>query len=54
MMTYVLSIAAALMAAAAVLLVTGTGPSGLWIAVIAVGIALVALDRARSRHSPGS
>jgi hypothetical protein len=53
-MTYVIWIAAVLMATAAVLLVTGTGAAGLWIAVIAVCIALVAIERTRGRHSLGS
>ena len=53
-MASVMWIAAVLLVTAAVLLVTGTGPAGLWIAVIAVGIALVAIERARSRHRLGS
>jgi hypothetical protein len=53
-MTHVLWTAIALMVAGAVFLVTGTGAAGLWIAVIAVGIALVAIDLARRRQSLGS
>lgn len=53
-MTYVLWIAVAMMLAGAVFLVVGIGAAGLWIAVIAVGIALVAIDSARRRHSFGS
>jgi hypothetical protein len=45
-----LLIAAALMLIGAVLLVAGIGAPGLWITVITVGIALVALDSYRSRH----
>ena len=43
------TIAAVLLIAAA-MLVTGTGAAGLWIAVIAVGIAGVAVVLARRRH----
>ncbi len=43
-------IAAALMLAGAVMLVLGVGAAGLWIAVIAVGIAIVAIDGYRHRH----
>lgn len=41
-----------LMLVGAVLLVAGVGPAGPWIAVIAVGIALVALDLYRHREGP--
>jgi hypothetical protein len=34
----------------AVMLVLGVGAAGLWIAVITVGIALVAIDAYRNRH----
>jgi hypothetical protein len=34
----------------AVMLVPGVGQSGLWIAVIAVGIAIVAFDQLRARR----
>lgn len=47
-------VAVALMVAGAAFLVTGLGAPGLWIAVIAVGIALVIIDRRRGRHSLGS
>lgn len=45
-------IAVVLMLVGAVLLVAGIGAAGLWIAVIAVGIALVAMEgyRGRQRH----
>ena len=49
-MTLVLEIAIALMLAGAIFLVADIGSSALWIAVIAVGIALVALDRSRDRN----
>jgi LPXTG-motif cell wall-anchored protein len=41
---------AAVLLFAAVMLVTGTGAAGLWIAVIAVGIAGVAVVLARRRR----
>jgi hypothetical protein len=47
----VLWIAIALLLVGAILLVAGVGAAGLWIGVITVGIALVAVDRARGRHS---
>jgi hypothetical protein len=50
-MTPILWIAIVLMLCGAVLLVAGVGSSGLWIAAIAVGIALVAIDRLRRRPS---
>ena len=53
-MTLVIRLAVVLMLGGAVLLVAGVGASGLWIAVIAVGIALVAIERVRGRHSLGS
>ena len=49
-MTLVLWLAVVLMLAGAVFLVSGAGPSALWIAIVAVGIALVAIDR-RGRSS---
>jgi len=49
-MTLVLWIAIALMLAGAGFLVAGVGSSALWIAGIAVGIALVAIERSRG-HS---
>jgi hypothetical protein len=45
-------IAVPLMLIGAILLVAGLGAAGLWIAVIAVGIALVALDLYRRREGP--
>jgi hypothetical protein len=45
-------IAVPLMLIGAVLLVTGTGAAGLWIAVITVGIALAAVDLYRRREGP--
>ena len=35
----------------AVMLVAGTGNAGLWIAVFAVGLGLVAIEVFRSRHA---
>ena len=43
-------IAVALMLFGAVMLVAGGGGAGLWIAVITVGIALVAIDSVRRRR----
>ncbi len=43
-------IAVALLLTGAVLLVAGVGAPGLWIAVITVGIALVAVDGYRRRQ----
>ena len=43
-------IAVVLMLTGAVLYVAGVGAAGLWIAVITVGIALVATDAYRRRH----
>jgi hypothetical protein len=45
-------IAAALMLTGAVMLVLGVGAAGLWIAVITVGIATVAVEGYRHRHGP--
>ena len=45
--TIVLGIAIALMLVGAVMLVAGQGASGLWIAVITVGIAVVAFNLSR-------
>ena len=53
-MTFVIGMAVALMLLGAVFLVTGIGAAGLWMAVIAVGIALVAIDRSRGRRGLGS
>jgi hypothetical protein len=44
-------IAVPLLLLAAVMLVAGVGDAGLWIAVVAVGVALVAIDVVRSRHA---
>jgi membrane-bound ClpP family serine protease len=46
-------LAIALMIGGAVLLLTDMGTTGLWIAVITIGIALVAIDtyRHRQRHT---
>jgi hypothetical protein len=46
-MTSLLWMAAVLMLAGAVFLVADVGGAGLWIAIIAVGIGIVALDRTR-------
>ena len=47
-------IAVVLMLLGAVMLIAGIGAPGLWIAVIAVGIALVVIDRTQRRHRLGS
>jgi hypothetical protein len=52
-MTPLVSIAVALMVMGAVMLIVGFGPPGLWIAVIAGGIALVAIDRTQRRQRLG-
>ncbi len=44
-------IAIALLGIGAVMLVAGVGAPGLWIAVIAVGVALVAISRRRSNKA---
>ena len=43
-------IAVALMLTGAVLIVADVGPAGLWIAVITIGIALVAIEGYRRRQ----
>jgi hypothetical protein len=48
-MKALLWVAAALMLLGAAMLLLGTGAPALWIAVITVGISLVALDRVRER-----
>jgi hypothetical protein len=53
-MTPFIWIAVALMLIGAVMLVAGIGAPALWIAVITVGIALVAIDRIRARRSLSS
>lgn len=50
-MSLLMWIVAALLLVAAVMLVAGIGAAGLWIAVIAVGVAVVAIDRLRRRHA---
>jgi hypothetical protein len=45
-------LAVALMLTGAVLLIVGVGATSLWIAVITVGIALVAIDGYRHREGP--
>ena len=50
-MTPSLWVAVVLMLLGAVLLVAGAGPAALWIAVIATGLALVAIDLTRRRKS---
>ena len=47
---FVTWIAVALMLAGVVMLVFGGGAAGLWIAVITVGIALVAIESYRNRQ----
>lgn len=53
-MTPFLWTAVVLMLFGAVMLVAGVGMSALWIAVVTVGIALVAIDRSRHHQSFGS
>jgi hypothetical protein len=53
-MTLLVWIAVALMVVGAVMLIAGIGAPGLWIAVIAVGIALVVIDQTQRRHRLGS
>ena len=50
-MSLLMWVVAALLLVAAVMLVAGVGASGLWIAVIAVGIAVVAVELVRRRHA---
>ena len=52
-MTLVIWLAVVLMLGGAVLLVAGVGASGLWIAVIAVGLALVAIEQGSRSSQPG-
>jgi hypothetical protein len=53
-MTPLVWIAVVLMVMGAVMLIAGIGAPGLWIAVVTVGIAVVVIDRTRSRHRLGS
>jgi hypothetical protein len=53
-MTPFVWMAVVLMVMGAIMLIAGVGAPGLWIAVVTVGIALVAIDRTRSRHRLGS
>jgi hypothetical protein len=53
-MTALIWIAVTLMLIGAVMLVAGVGAPALWIAVITVGITLVAIDRARLRRNLSS
>jgi hypothetical protein len=50
-MRVLLWIAAPMMLVGAAMLVAGVGAAGLWIGVIAVGIAMVAIDRSRPHKS---
>ena len=52
-MTLLVWIAVALMVVGAAMLIAGIGAPGLWIAVIAVGIALVVIDQTQRRHQTG-
>lgn len=45
--------AVTLMLVGAVMLIAGTGSAGLWIAVIAVGLALTAIERYNHMHHIG-
>jgi hypothetical protein len=47
-MTPLVWMAVVLMVMGAVMLIAGIGAPGLWIAVVTVGIALVAIDRTRA------
>jgi hypothetical protein len=53
-MTLLVWIAVALLVVGAVLLIAGVGAAGLWIAVIAIGLALVVIDRTQRRQRLGS
>jgi hypothetical protein len=53
-MTLLVWIAVALMVVGAVLLIAGIGAPGLWIAVVTIGIALVAIDQTQRRQRLGS
>ena len=53
-MTPFVWMAVVLMVMGAIMLIAGVGAPGLWIAVVTVGIALVAIDRTRNRHRLGS
>jgi hypothetical protein len=53
-MTPLVWIAVVLMLLGAVMLIAGIGAPGLWIAVVAVGIALFVIDRSQGRHRLGS
>ena len=50
-MKALLWIVAAVLIVAGVMLIAGVGEAALWFAVIAVGIAIVVLDRSRSHHA---
>ena len=50
-MSLLMWIVAALLLMAAVMLVAGVGAAGLWIAVIAVGIAVIAIELVRRRNA---
>jgi hypothetical protein len=49
-MVYAISAAVALLLAGALMLILDVGPAGLWIAVIAVGIAVVAIEQGIHRR----
>jgi hypothetical protein len=53
-MTPFVWVAVMLMVMGAIMLIAGIGAPGLWIAAVTVGIALVAIDRTRTRHRLGS
>jgi hypothetical protein len=53
-MSPLLGLAVVLMLLGAVMLVAGIGASTLWIGVIAVGIALTAIQISRGRHNVSS
>jgi hypothetical protein len=49
-MTPLLWLAVVMMLVGAAMLVLGVGASALWIAVVTVGIAMVAIERMRGQH----
>lgn len=49
-MKWLLWSAAVLLLIAAVMLIAGVGKPGLWFAVVALGVAVVIIERTRSHH----
>ncbi len=50
-MSVLMWVIAVILLVAAAMLIVDVGAAGLWIAVIAVGIAMVALEQRRRRHT---